>query len=66
VSVARSFPAATVDYGNYLFLKDKYEPVIKAAKEEWMLSTDGVVRGLHYDPDKKGSISRFTTSEMDR
>jgi hypothetical protein len=31
-----------------LFKDEKYKKVIKLAREEWLLSTDGVVKALHY------------------
>jgi hypothetical protein len=39
-SLARTFDSGSATYRHYLFLRDKYDPVIKAAKEGWMLSTD--------------------------
>ena len=37
---------------NYLHIKNKYNKCIAAAKEYWILSKDGVVNGLCYNPKK--------------
>ena len=37
---------------NYLHIKNKYNKCITAAKEDWILSKDGVVNGLCYNPKK--------------
>ena len=37
---------------DYLFTKNKYNKCIAAAKEDWMLSKDGVVNGLCYNPKR--------------
>ena len=36
----------------YLLKKEKYTKCIAAAKEDWILSTDGVVNGLCYNPKR--------------
>jgi hypothetical protein len=41
-----------------LFKKDKYEKVIEAGKEDWLLSTDGVVKALHYKKENKQFVAK--------
>ena len=40
--------------------KDAYETVMKIAKEEWLLSTDGVVKALRYDAKQKQFVAKVS------
>jgi hypothetical protein len=42
----------------FAFKKEKYENVIKLAKEEWLLSTDGVVKALRYKAKHKQFVAK--------
>ena len=41
----------------FAFKNEKYEKVIKLAKEEWLLSTDGVVKALRYKAKDKQFVA---------
>ena len=41
-----------------IFEKDKYNKIIKLAKEEWLLSTDGVVKALHYNKEDNQFVAK--------
>ena len=43
---------------NFQFKNEKYEKVIKLAKEEWLLSTDGVVKALCYNAKDKQFVAK--------
>jgi hypothetical protein len=43
--------------------KDKFERAIRIAKEEWLLSTDGVVKGLRYDAVDKKFVAKLHYQE---
>ena len=40
------------------FNKDKYKKIIELAKEDWLLSTDGVVKALRYDKQVKQFVAK--------
>ena len=40
------------------FTKDKYNKVIKLAKEEWLLSNDGVVTALRYNKEDNQFVAK--------
>jgi hypothetical protein len=46
--------------------REKYETVIKLTKEEWMLSTDGVVKAFHYRAKDKQFVARVHCKEGTR
>jgi hypothetical protein len=43
--------------------KDKYKKVIQLAKEEWMLSTDGVVKALRFNAKEKQFMAKVHYKE---
>jgi hypothetical protein len=50
-------------YNQYQEKKQKYERVMKLAKEEWLLSTDGVVKALRYRAKDKQFVARVHYKE---
>ena len=40
------------------FMKEKYKKVIELAKEDWLLSTDGMVKALRYDKQVKQFVAK--------
>ena len=42
----------------FLFTKEKYNKVIKLAKEEWLLSNDGVVTALRYNKEENQFVAK--------
>jgi hypothetical protein len=38
--------------------KNQYKTIFELAKEEWLLSTDGLVRGLRYKPKEKEFVAK--------
>jgi hypothetical protein len=45
-------------YVKFMHKKQKYEMVIMLAKQEWMLSTDGVVKALRYRAKDKQFVNK--------
>jgi hypothetical protein len=43
---------------NSQFNKNKYKKIIELAKEDWLLSTDGVVKALRYDKQVKQFVAK--------
>jgi hypothetical protein len=43
---------------NYYYTKKKYETVIELAKQEWLLSTDGIVKALRYRAKDKQFVAK--------
>ena len=47
-------------FSDFLKKNQKYETVIKMAKDEWMLATDGVVNGLRYNALEKRFVAKVS------
>ena len=48
------------------FADEKYKQMFKLAKEEWLLSTDGVVHGLRYDAKDKVFVAKVRYMNNDK
>jgi uncharacterized protein YdbL (DUF1318 family) len=47
-------------FNDFVAKNKKYETVIKMAKDEWMLATDGVINALRYNADKKKFVGKVS------
>jgi hypothetical protein len=47
-----------IAYRKFKFKKEKYKTVMELAKEDWLLSTDGVVKALRYNTAKKQFVAK--------
>ena len=45
------------------FKRNTYKKIIELGKQEWLLSTNGVVKALHYDKNNKQLWQRCTTKK---
>ena len=45
-------------YANSAMKSEKYKKAIEYAKEDWLLSTNGVVKALHYKLQSKEFVAR--------